>query len=438
VRHDWRMSKGFAAFGFLALATGLSLWAFMSHLRPPKLTEGRAKYEVFFRLKASYTYKSAAGPIPWSFDVVAGCGVEITKYVAAGVSSISSRSPTIYALPTGDGHALGIEVPKACSGQTTANKRVPQDFFPAVVYYEKADDLAFGLLYHSEDAYDGPLSKLTFHGATISAATKDEFKAWLATDGKKNLISDWSSADSRGPENPYPKELTEELIANPGAYWKADMPKFCYGVTRLKMPENLKAYIRQVWDSKGPRYWAMGREKTQGLLNYLLAGNGFLPGFGETLFNGREIGVYGLVNGSSGLWWGTGLVNRSGGGSFGAVKQTNPPFVNALPADYFPLTMSEGLPWLKDIDPNVQAFTRNVEIGDERKKGFSYCFSTTGNVAISAHFIKTDWTKVQGPFPAELHVDGQLVEGAGMTQGDVNVTFFDRDDYIFFMYRALL
>jgi hypothetical protein len=71
-----------------------------------------------------------------------------------------------------------------------------QTSFPATIQYEDAKDLSLGMLYASEDAYDSPLAKLTFHGASIERAAP-----WLeATSGMAdaNKITVLAADDMKG------------------------------------------------------------------------------------------------------------------------------------------------------------------------------------------------------------------------------------------------
>ena len=419
-------------------AVAAAMWFIASGAYWPRLTRGTASYETYFRIKANYTYKGKNGPEPWVFDVVAGCGVSLTQYATGQVAGISQRVPTLYALPTSDGAALMIEVVKACGGQTTENGKVPKDFFPAIVYYEKADDLSLGMLYVSEDAYERPLSKLAFHGATISAATKEEYQHWNETDGKKNLISFLSSPEVSIIGNDLPFRVTPELIENPRLYWKASMPKNCYGVARLKMPEKLRQYVRQFWKPDGPRYWSFEVSKATEFRNWLSNDQVVTPLSG-VLFDGQPWGVYNMWSSAERNGWATGLVTRDAGGSF-AFLYPNSKYPSALPADYFPVKHSEGIPWLMTINPNTKFFAREAEIADESKKGIFYCFGAGLPEAVSRRYLPNFNTLTQsGTFPSEMFVDGQMVpEVINYGPLENGGVFFDRDEYLLWMEDILL
>lgn len=360
----------------------------------------------------------------------------MTKYLTGDVSEFASRVPTLYALPTSDGHALAIEVPRACGSGTTDNGEIPNDFFPAVVYYERQDDLSLGLLYLSEDAYEGPLAKLKFHGASISAASRNDFDTWMQGEGKKNLISYISSADLTPLHYPQRNQSTDKLIANPGAHWEVVMPKECYGVARLRMPENLRNYVRQFWNQAGPRYWTLSEAKRFELGDLLShdpsnVSDGDVAK-GDVLFNGHAFRVYRVYQTLEVGGWGTGLITRRGGGSFRAANWRIPSVINALPTDYFPMRMSEGLPWLKMINPDAKELLRDIEIGNESKKGFFYCFSQSGPVGVmQKHLPNFDLNNGWNQAPASMRVDGQAIGNLKLrNRTDLGIIFFDRDEYM--------
>ena len=61
-------------------------------------------------------------------------------------------------------------------GETTENRRVPEDFLPGIIWFEKAGDRRFGIAHVSEDAFENPKGKLKFHGATVQRATRAEWE----------------------------------------------------------------------------------------------------------------------------------------------------------------------------------------------------------------------------------------------------------------------
>lgn len=312
----WRI-----AIAMMAVAAGIVglFWFWPSLDGPPKLVESQSSSTNFFRLKASYIYKGKSGHEPLDFDIVAGCAVQITKYITGDAPGISTRAPTMYALPTSDGAVVMVEVPRACGGATTENGLVPQDFLPATVTYESKDDLSVGKLYASDGAYDGPLSKLEFKGATIEAASKEDFRAFITGDGfKKNLITLKSSTDLRGAESRV--YFTDELKEHPERVWKQRMPASCMGAMRLKVPEELRAYLRTLWKPGGLKYWFVSREHSGEMITWLRgikASTGRKRPFPRIYFDGKSFNDYAVPFEA----WGTGMLRRDGSGSHWRLQQ---------------------------------------------------------------------------------------------------------------------
>ncbi|MGB5215325.1 MAG: hypothetical protein WBN88_16965 [Anderseniella sp.] len=430
-----RSGKAFwlAAIAAVAVAGGVFAWS--KNTTPPKLVTDVKTSKTFFRMKAGYIYNSATGPEPVSFNIVAGCSVTITRYITGDAPVVAARAPTMYALAMSDGAALGIEIPKACGGRTTENGQVPEDFLPAIVYYESAKDLSLGMLYASEDAYDGPIAKLTFKGATIEEATAEEFQVFMETEFKKNLISLESSRFARKlSEWPQP---TEEHLRDPRTFWKANLPVDCYGVARLKMPVQLKSYLKSFWNPEGQRFWMLEREQASEVLTALWNLKGGTEELYGTTFDGHPIRTYLQPI----EHWGTGIVTRKGGGSFAAVNPEFPDYVRALPPEYFPITKNEGLPWVSKVEPNPEYFKRNVLVGNEDKKGFLYCYHKAPWKILKT-FVKSEdrIEYIRGGFPSKLYIDGKLADPKNhvINRIDDNIIFFDRDEYIYRMVRRLL
>ena len=339
---------------FVALALiagGAGLWHLWPALTgPPKMVVKQETSKTFFRMKANYTYTGRNGPEPLKFDIVAGCAIQITEYVFGASPGASTRLPTKYALPMSDGGAILIEVPRAC-GATTENGRVPADFLPAVVQYESSDDLSLGMLYASEDAYDSPLAKLKFHGATIEQATAEEFKDYINGDEfKKNLISIQSSKDLRGARDQV--VFTEELKRNPQAVWKQRIASYCSGAMRLKVTDELRDYLRTLWKPGGPRYWYVDRQHNWDMFAWLggiKASSGHERPFSHQKFNGRTFREYDLPFEK----WGGGVLRRNGGGRIGGFSDIMQKPYN-FPPEYYPLQNYSSAARIQSVGKNPE------------------------------------------------------------------------------------
>jgi hypothetical protein len=381
--------NAFSFFAFAFLASFTFVWQpSAAGAAQSRLVEGQQSSKIFYRLKASYTYTGKKGPEPLEFDVVVGCALELTKYITGDVSGRSSRVPTMVAYEMSDGGAIGIAIPKACRGSTTSNGEVPSDFLPATIQYEDAKDLSLGMLYASEDAYDSPLAKLTFHGASIERATEREFEDFIASDRfENNLISVESSKDFGAPTSELSPELEEKIRQDPRMSWLRRMPRACYGFARLKMPEPLKQYLKRYWNPSGPRFWMVSVKHSSQLRAWLrnhveLAGeqNPFKE---EVLFEGEPFEKFDPSPGS----WRYGTVTRVGGGSL-AARNPKSGYIYKLPPDYYPLELGSAVPWITEQAKDPQYNNMKVLVSPKHK-GFMSCFSDGAGIISGGIYEKT-------------------------------------------------
>ena len=290
----------------------------------------------------------------------------------------------MYALPTSDGAAVMVEVPRACGGATTENGLVPEDFLPATVTYDSKDDLSVGKLYASDDAYDGPLSKLEFKGATIEAASEEEFRAFITGDGfKKNLITLKSSTDLRGTESRV--YFTDELKEHPERVWKQRMPSFCMGAMRLKVPEELREYVRTLWKPGGPRYWFVSREHSGEMITWLggiKASTGRKRPFPRIYFDGKSFNDYDIPFDA----WGGGMLRRDGSGPIGGFNKIQNEPRNFAP-EYYPMWNSTSAVRVQAMGKNPEFKRYEIETGSGEKKGFHYCEARLEGEEPFVHFL---------------------------------------------------
>ena len=66
--------------------------------------------------------------------------------------------------------------------------QVPQNFMPVIIVYDNADTLDFGKAYVSDDAYDGPLSELTYDSTVISVSDRTAWEEFRKS-GPKNVVT---------------------------------------------------------------------------------------------------------------------------------------------------------------------------------------------------------------------------------------------------------
>jgi hypothetical protein len=397
------------------------------------MVEGQQTLKTFYRLKASYTYTGKNGPEPLEFDVVAGCALELTKYITGDVSGRSSRVPTMVAYEMSDGGAIGIAIPKACRGSTTSNGQVPADFLPAAIQYEDAKDLSLGMLYASEDAYDSPLAKLTFHGASIERATERQFEDFIASDRfGKNLISVESSKDFGASNIP----ITDEMRENPKLLWKHSMPTECHGMARVRMPKNVREYLKQFWKPGDPRYWMVSHEHNRKMKDWLRGAGNQGPSPiepHEVKINGSRFEKYDINIERTG----GGIVTRAGGGSM-AARNPRSGYVYYLPPDYFPFAMISAAPWLEATPSRAYANKVNILIKDELK-GFLFCY----HYSVQASVTKFPNIKLGSYFERmELLTNSHAINNKSnetmQFHGLNDIVFFDELNYIYWYKRFQL
>jgi hypothetical protein len=87
----------------------------------------------FYRLQAQYSH----GDEPIDIDVVVGCSVRVTESRGGDSGFLAAIFPRFYVQQTRDGHEVMQILPLICRGQTTKNGRVPPDFLPGIIWFDK-------------------------------------------------------------------------------------------------------------------------------------------------------------------------------------------------------------------------------------------------------------------------------------------------------------
>jgi hypothetical protein len=430
--NSWR--GVFVAIAFVA--GGFGLWQFWPVQEvQPKLVQKQEVSKTFYRLKASYTYTGKNGAEPLEFDVVAGCALQLTQYITGDVSGMSSRVPTMVAYEMSDGGAIGIAIPKACRGSTSSNGEVPADFLPATIQYEDAKDLSLGKLYASEDAYESPLAKLKFHGASIERATEQDFRAFIDSERfTSNLILIESSKDLGASNIP----ITDEMRENPKLLWKQVMPRNCFGMARVKMPKNVREYLKQFWKPGGARYWMVSLEHSRQMKDWLRGAGNQGPSPiqpHEVKVDGSRFEKYDIDIERTG----GGIVTRGGGGSM-AARNPRSGYVYYLPPDYFPYKMISAAPWLEATSGMADANKITVLAADDMK-GFMYCYNYSAGAA-KKKYPNAKLGFISPVQRMELMVGDKLIQNLSGEAMRFNwldyVFFFDSLEFIYWKKRLQL
>ncbi|MGY3581966.1 hypothetical protein ACVIGB_001111 [Bradyrhizobium sp. USDA 4341] len=203
----------------------------------------------FFRFTAEYTVKATGEKV--KFDLVRPCDPQYARDVdnssiglGPGKFNPSSFFWNVGIFPkvTADHHLISVHIPQYC-GQWSVHSGWPKGpILPWTEWFDDADTMVQGWMYASEDAYDSPLAKITFNGASIGPATEREF-------------IDWEDHAAEGFR-------PSKLVTHPFGFTyddrvKKGIPFLCGGVRRVALPPEIKDLVRAVWPSDRPHYWYM-------------------------------------------------------------------------------------------------------------------------------------------------------------------------------------
>jgi hypothetical protein len=374
----------------VALFVGLPFFGTIGRLLPNmSFTKSYSANAVFYRVKTLLK----SGDEDLVFDVVVGCDAQVTTYKDGDSGTFAKQFPIQYALPTKDGHAVLVGMPEACfHNESTANGMFPRDYLIPVVWFEHADDLSLGYLYMTEDAYDGPRSKLKYLGTTVTRVKAVEFDAWLKTEEPKNLIKRATIPWDRLP--PDLSKYRDSLLNDPKSLWKYSAIRQCSTVLRIKMSPEMQAYIQSVKPKTAGKYWFISPDLDLAQFDEIVAvmynhknknvktvdwSNPLIAAIKDKPFDGQEL--RNLVDLSPGL--ASGLPRKNGSGYIrGNPKAWDDPRLTpekAFSTEAYPLISSEGLPWFKD-EGMKQDFVRwSTTPFDASWKGFAACYDYFDN-----------------------------------------------------------
>jgi hypothetical protein len=248
-----RRSRTIAALIALGVLVVVSYLALNSEVgraqtgRPSRAAETYSKDGgYFYRFRAAFEVKDTGERL--DFDYVVACNIRLTRWRDGGLSNDSTFSPRIMVKATAGGQAVMLRTHNACSGLTSENEDIPPDLLPLAVWFDDVGNLSNGLGYISEDAYDNPLGKLKFHGARVDRATRSEWEAW-----RKKAADEYAQ---RGVL-PGPWGYDYGNHPEPNNTYRGGYVSSCDGFRRLRIPESLRAGIRELWPPERPRYWTL-------------------------------------------------------------------------------------------------------------------------------------------------------------------------------------
>jgi len=325
--------------GFLILAAGtiVALPRVLPVVRKPMSQTYIKDNGYFYRLKATFGVRESGEEL--SFDYVVACNLRVTRWRSGGSSDDSSISPKAMVMATRDGHAVMIRTLHLCSGPTTENGMVPPDVLPLAVWFDDVDDLSAGVGYLSEDAYDSPLSRLTFRAARIERATREDWEKWRQSSAAEYV----QRGKLPGPWGyDFPNQTPPEL----GQYIST-----CETYRRFKLPEELRAKLRALWPQDKPRYWTLPKD-----IDWSQFRGMFWPHIRNRISSGDLH---------------SGQPLRSG-----QIVQIPPHVPSSWPPEMYPLLwrrLSSAFPMRRSALGNDSDFVLNLEYREGATNGFAAC-----------------------------------------------------------------
>lgn len=250
--------------GCVVMLAWLGPYKWLVHMR-------EAQLGYHYRVKVHLSHKGE----PIEMNYVVGCGGAGFPLHPDGTPvDALGTNPTLYAMATQDGHAVEMVgssgmIRNFCNGETTANGRVAANWLPMIIWYDRAENLAHGVAYVTQDAYENPSSQLEFHGATVEPATPQEYRDFYAR-GTPNLLPDYMVGSLYRGEPALPKDVTA-YKAEPWRAWPYAGTGACNGVERLPLTDSQKDMVRPYWPADHPKYWAEENRAESGLILKLYA-----------------------------------------------------------------------------------------------------------------------------------------------------------------------
>lgn len=366
------------------------------------------KFGWFYRMVVELSH---AGQ-PLTIDVVIGCGSEVRQILGEARSARSIWAPYIFGIRAGNGEGVLVQSPNIC-GRKLDQQPMPADFLPVVFWAPDAGNLEFMVAYLNEQAYLQPVSKLAFHKATFTEATKSDYEAWRLSRWKDNIVPLNNRDDEYGKKG--------EFFHGEGFFPKGD-PRTelmreisCHAVLRVPIPVAAQAAIHERWPAEKPHYWLldwptvnalrekypeeMGRARNNPQWDREIPGA--QPNFSQALGVNRASGIGHIVALSSDIASGRGL--------------------------RIPYRVDTGYPWASDRLRTQQTLDINFDTANGADHGFAYCYRDMW----SYYFKSSGPAREVRPVDQRFFIDGQLVgtlPGAIWTAPGAMIV--DRDQYL--------
>lgn len=388
----------------LALGLGWQFWPRVVGIFGWSFTEDVSGRSVFYRLLAKYQH----GDEVIDFNVVVGCNVRITRYGDGDKSYDAFRDPVVFAKKTQDGGAVWQLIPDACQGHTTGNGEIPQDFLPGAIWFDHAEDEAFGIAYVTEDAFESPSSVLKFLGARIDPGTGDDWVEFQPT-ASQNLI-DPRPFSAITPAPPAAEVRANLWNKNKLVEWTRSSFE-CRAVHRYHLTDPAgREAVRRIWPASRPEFWIPTSADAESISKHL---------YGKANIDGHRSSEYFHF----GAHKADGFPTRARGGMVMAL-----PGQGQLPPVIFPMRAEDGVPWATPALANADVIRRDVEIAG--KRGFAYCYTLIAGRGALEDLHVPGYAKRK----FVTYVDAKRIFGEENNHMHPSIEphlFFERDEYFY-------
>jgi hypothetical protein len=306
-----------------------------------------------------------------------------------------------------------VQSPNVCD-RDVVKEPVPADFLPVVFWAPDAGNLEFLIAYLHERAYEQPISKLTFHRATVTEATEADYKAWRETRWKDNIVptGDRREYDGRGyfrGEGFFPKGDPRNKML---------LRMACHSFIRAPISGTLQDAVRARWPTDHPRYWLLDSSYLRPVLNKdWLEINDYARRHGQ--WDREALGAL------ASFYEGKG-VNRSSG--VGHIERNPTPAIASGLAPRIPYRTDTGYPWASDRLLTQGVLDTQIDTAGGADQGFAYCYRDM----FSCYFPRPQGGEIAAA-DHRIFVDGQLVGSWPQARSlPPAPAIVERDEYLWF------
>lgn len=367
---------------------------------------------TYYRLRVKLTYKGE----PQDFDIVVTCGGRQINYADGGRTSELGVTPSVFGRRMSDGKGLVVHPPQACRGETTENGGVAPDFLPAVIVFDDAETLAFGTAYMSDDAYDSPLSDLSFGGATIERADRAAFEQFRRE--QPNLVKRTSYWTRIGASALRDRGLSAARIP---------MGVVCFSYARYRLFGQGKERAHELWPAERPRFWLPATQQDSESIHPFTYGRPVLTDHdGATPYPANQVMQHEFV---STLGMPRRALDR---------REKHPQF---LASSYYPdIGGWIALPWPRDAATRGESLLQNgphigasIDFRNGATRGFGYCRPVVSEFPTGMEY-SDPYKNPSIPYvrlPQVNFIDGVEVSGRSNWGMNGPSLIVERDEFVF-------